>query len=1165
MADAFEEGLGSKFTHQLSSSLADAAHQNISEGTYNLFTTGNFTTSMATGLSGAVGGRTSHLLNVNAKWLGSGIRTHLLHLGSADAKSLSGDVGPLNSPDALGGTRGPAPATVGEGGNGPLPGPDTTPHPPGPLPDANPGGALGTDSGTNADTGTGSGTGTDAPRGSTDPGPGAGTPNRIQVTSSDDGPSGTASGNTSSSGGTDTTGSGTTNHVRSPRTDLGTDHHAAPTPDHTPPVHLTPADRPVGGGTHTPAPGADTAHGGTVRPAGDPGATPVPHHDTTVTDDPTAPATTAVDPLGTRPGQTQQTGDRSGSQLGGDRTGDNGAATGADRTGTNRPGAGRQTAGRPEGTPTPPPAHAGSGTPGRVPTVDQHSDPAGDTRATNSPEPGGQPRPQVVGGPADRTHTLGGDGPTRTENAGGDNARPVSTVSDDQAPPAERTPDGDPGRPEGTGNAHGGSQHPPQGGDPHHNNTHNDSPDDGHNDNHQAPPVHDGLPEHLQDPSALRAKSDEWNQFRGERDARYEAYVDAAERHGDLTVDLNRGYDRFASEDLFGGRNLPQDGVEAQQAREDYHKEVHDAFQQVWHDSAGTGKFDEARWQQTYTGLRAGAARHFARADAQSRQTSLFTSDIDRAVSDFRQQDLFGGRHLPEGDDAATVLDPEAAGHKGSLGPDGVWRPDVDRHSEDSYEADDGKPKPGDADYTPRSVDELREDQNARIRGAVASAFRRFGDDLPRRDAAIESQLRTLREELPGRLNRISEAERHVHFATRDFDSRAEDNADDIAGGHYLSQETVDRTRAEFQDDVRQFYHRMRTEADLADARPDARFGARWDTLLDGTVRGIPDRFAHAEFRDRHTRSAQEALADAFTHHDADVFNRTELGADGRDRVARQWRKDVDAAIDKHWFKVLGQPDFRARPTEAGDEGQPTPRPWQETFDDLVAKLPGRLDHESALQTHVARSAGDFHRLVGDRGGDLNRLALDDETIRELGDTFRTDTLTAFDTIWAPQAHNITAWLHHETHHENAFRATTDRLNAPPEPPRPPSHLPSSPQPSPESSPAGEASPDSPAARPPQDTPHTDSPTSGLSMVTVHPDAPPVRIPTLSRADSDNETLIGSDHHDGRSESDDDLSDTGTLVGDQDDVAVWERVRTPREREPSNPDSRGHRTTSPRC
>ncbi|MYS20623.1 hypothetical protein GA0115240_12161, partial [Streptomyces sp. DvalAA-14] len=83
VADTLGTDWGRKLAFHSSMTVVEAGHQNISEGLYNLFTTGKFTTSFATGLSGAVGGRLGHVLHVNAHFLGSGLKSSALTFKNA--------------------------------------------------------------------------------------------------------------------------------------------------------------------------------------------------------------------------------------------------------------------------------------------------------------------------------------------------------------------------------------------------------------------------------------------------------------------------------------------------------------------------------------------------------------------------------------------------------------------------------------------------------------------------------------------------------------------------------------------------------------------------------------------------------------------------------------------------------------------------------------------------------------------------------------------------------------------------------------------------------------------------------------------------------------------------------------------------------------------------
>ncbi|MFI5753567.1 hypothetical protein ACIGYQ_48330, partial [Streptomyces sp. NPDC053726] len=78
VADALSTDWGRKFSGFLGDAVANVAHQNASEGLYNLFTTGRFTTSVATGVAGGAGGLLSHALTRNALSLGAGLRDLVL-------------------------------------------------------------------------------------------------------------------------------------------------------------------------------------------------------------------------------------------------------------------------------------------------------------------------------------------------------------------------------------------------------------------------------------------------------------------------------------------------------------------------------------------------------------------------------------------------------------------------------------------------------------------------------------------------------------------------------------------------------------------------------------------------------------------------------------------------------------------------------------------------------------------------------------------------------------------------------------------------------------------------------------------------------------------------------------------------------------------------------
>ncbi|MFB7502323.1 toxin glutamine deamidase domain-containing protein, partial [Streptomyces broussonetiae] len=119
-----------KFARLLAESPVNAAHQNVSEGFFNTLTTGRFTTSFATGISGAGGGIVSGVLHMNAVHLGNQIKASLfakppqLDLNPADVNGgVPGGGALTGKPDSGGSPGGDRPSKEpGEGGNaGPYP------------------------------------------------------------------------------------------------------------------------------------------------------------------------------------------------------------------------------------------------------------------------------------------------------------------------------------------------------------------------------------------------------------------------------------------------------------------------------------------------------------------------------------------------------------------------------------------------------------------------------------------------------------------------------------------------------------------------------------------------------------------------------------------------------------------------------------------------------------------------------------------------------------------------------------------------------------------------------------------------------------------------------------------------------------------------------------
>ncbi|MET8566450.1 hypothetical protein ABZV75_40065, partial [Streptomyces flaveolus] len=96
-----------------------AAHQNLSEGFYNLLTTGDFTTTWETALAGGVAGLLSHALSRNAHRIGAGFREKMV-LGRFPDAPVDPPKNVSPGPDhLLGGSGGPGKAMTFTGVTGP--------------------------------------------------------------------------------------------------------------------------------------------------------------------------------------------------------------------------------------------------------------------------------------------------------------------------------------------------------------------------------------------------------------------------------------------------------------------------------------------------------------------------------------------------------------------------------------------------------------------------------------------------------------------------------------------------------------------------------------------------------------------------------------------------------------------------------------------------------------------------------------------------------------------------------------------------------------------------------------------------------------------------------------------------------------------------------------
>ncbi|MER6378316.1 hypothetical protein ABT255_61350, partial [Streptomyces mirabilis] len=104
VADSVSHDRGSKVAHVLAGMPVNAAHMMVSEGFFNLFTTGHFTAHGASGAAGAFGGLFGHAVTAHATHLGAGLRSKgLAGLFKGLGKGPGTDSGAVNASAGEGG------------------------------------------------------------------------------------------------------------------------------------------------------------------------------------------------------------------------------------------------------------------------------------------------------------------------------------------------------------------------------------------------------------------------------------------------------------------------------------------------------------------------------------------------------------------------------------------------------------------------------------------------------------------------------------------------------------------------------------------------------------------------------------------------------------------------------------------------------------------------------------------------------------------------------------------------------------------------------------------------------------------------------------------------------------------------------------------------------
>ncbi|MFI8527550.1 hypothetical protein ACIGB8_24035 [Promicromonospora sukumoe] len=617
-----------------------------------------------------------------------------------------------------------------------------------------------------------------------------------------------------------------------------------------------------------------------------------------------------------------------------------------------------------------------------------------------------------------RPDTIGGDAapiPVRVDAVGGEFAgtpQRADTIGGDATPTPVRA-DGD----DGSGPVGGTRPTPPVGRGP---------VVDGATPRtllEPAPAGHDPLA-HAGGPEGFAARQEQWHAFRDERDAVYLSRLDLEERYNWATTfgpdnDLATAQASFRVRDPEGAKLIESDPTALRDLNTSYHRDLRQGFENSWRRTSGHPEADQG-WSNELSRLRGGLRDRFEHFVDRQRLIDDFDGAFTRSLEQFQKDDLFGGAYLADPPESAhTIRYDEATGMNVAyrdVGPAG----------------------------------QLRAAGRAAVAAAADSAWQSAGNQRPQGEHArsLDNTISELRAGLPGRLAHRSDQERQVWHAERAFDRAYDDWQGDVRQGAQLSDEAADRARLEFLRDMRQQHDQLQ---DL----PPERFGPAWERTDEGVVGTIPERLEHSGFRERALERGQRSMDQALAQHQ----ERSPLEVvsdDSKERLTAAWLRDVETAVDDHWFNFRDEDAGLPGPGETHDTGFGLdPRlTWDDRFERLTDTLPHRITHELEKNIVLGQAARDFHHLAG-HPDDLRGQRYDVSTKQfdDIAKEFRGDTITWYDRIWGPNETDSRAWLEHEATQSDLFTAT---LTAAQEAPLP---APARPTPRPDAEADGPAAP----------------------------------------------------------------------------------------------------------
>ncbi|OWA13237.1 hypothetical protein B9W62_00480 [Streptomyces sp. CS113] len=501
---------------------------------------------------------------------------------------------------------------------------------------------------------------------------------------------------------------------------------------------------------------------------------------------------------------------------------------------------------------------------------------------------------------------------------------------------------------------------------------------------------------HIPAPDGGATPEQRWHTYRQEQNERTLPVVEAEARlefrGEELTASWNRAYDTFAENNVFGGTRIARDGHQMRNAHWQWR---HDITQQFRAEAESTGRVSAEAFDRIVHDAKASAHKYVVRADQKER----FAAVVKERIDAYKANRFGDGELLPDFQHAPTRS---------------VFDKDLNRFVKDDTKLyghpDDGTATPADP-FRDRSHDYNVLEQyylakQAQLDG-ILDRYLQHGDTGGGLPARTGRQIDALVEGVSDDLGALASRERDIRTATGEqFDDVVRWNS---RGRDALSEDFVAKVRQDFEYD-------LRTDHDLVFRHGDGD-GPRalWDLRTSRAIDELPARIAKEHFvRGRvaeETAFAQNHLSQS----GEDFLGR--FGEGGRERVVAEYLDAVRATAQRHFDQRLDSP------TQAGE----TAAEWSGARDGLRRSLPDRIRHEGDLQAVVGEAAHAFHEIAG-HPGSTEALALHEDTLSRLGNDFRTERVTRYDELFAPEGHRTSAWLSHESRGEDGFQARLDDL-----------------------------------------------------------------------------------------------------------------------------------------